>query len=152
MKDKARMEFSAGGIVYHRVEERFEIAFIKDQKNKWTFAKGHIEPGETNSEAARREVEEEMGLHHLKEKEFLGAIDFWFKDQYNTPGALIKKRVYYFLFENQDAETGQPQTAEQISEVKWVPIETAADVLEYINTKKVLKKAIEILKNHQAGF
>ena len=139
------MEFSAGGIVYRQSGNIFEIAFIKDQNNKWTFAKGHIEPGESNSDAARREVQEEMGLSKIKEKAFLGAVDFWFKDQYNTPGALIKKRVYYFLFLNLTAEEGQPQKEEKISEVKWVPIETASQVLDYVNTKKILKKAVDIL-------
>lgn len=140
------MEFSAGGVIYRRRGNHFEIAFIKDQKDKWTFAKGHIEPGETNSAAARREAEEEMGLSGLVEKSFLGAIDFWFRDQYNTPGALIKKRVYYFLFESTSSEAGRPQKEEQISEVKWAPIEQAVDMLDYANTKKILKKAIEILK------
>src|SRR3989344_5992069 len=144
---KARMEFSAGGVVYRRAKNGdFEIAFIHDQSKKWTFAKGHIEPGETNASAAKRETEEEMGLRDIEEKAFLGTIDFWFRDRYNTPGALIKKRVYYFLFEAKGDTRGVPQREEKITAVKCVPIDKALETIDFENTKVVLERAIEFLK------
>lgn len=146
MQAKARMEFSAGGVVYRCVNGQIEFAFIHDQNKKWTFAKGHIEPGETNSGAAKRETKEEMGLKNLEEKAFLGTVDFSFRDRYNTPGALIKKRVYYFLFEAKGETTGSPQRAEKITAIKWVPLDAALDTLDFENTKIVLKRAISILK------
>lgn len=143
---KARMEFSAGGVVYRRVAGQIEIAFIHDQSKKWTLAKGHIEPGETNEAAAKRETEEEMGLRGLEQKAFLGTIDFSFRDRYNTPGALIKKRVYYFLFEATGETEGKPQREEKITAIKWVPLDQALETIDFENTKVVLKRAITILK------
>ena len=140
------MEFSAGGVVYRRsVDGKIEIAFIRYEKGGWSFPKGHIEPGESNEVAAARESKEELGLENLVQKGFLGTIDITFKDKYNTPGALIKKRIYYFLFETTDIVTKLPQE-DYIKEVQWFPLDAARADLGHKNMEKILNQAIDILK------
>ncbi len=146
---KARMEFSAGGVVYRRTNNgEIEVAFIRYEKGGWTFPKGHIEPGESNEVAAARESREELGLKELVEKDFLGTIDLLFKDKYNTPGAMIQKRIYYFLFETKEMETSAPQE-DYIKEVRWVQLAEAANFLEHKNMQKILNQAIVILKENR---
>ena len=57
---------TAGGVHYRREEEAIEIALAARRTRRgelaWGLAKGAIEPGETEEQAAVREVLEETGL------------------------------------------------------------------------------------------
>jgi 8-oxo-dGTP pyrophosphatase MutT (NUDIX family) len=145
---KLRTEVSAGGIVFQRSEKGILIAFILDPFNKWTFAKGHVEPGEKSETAAIREVEEETGLHNLEAIEYLGKIDFWFEDKYQSIGAKVHKFVYYYLLEAESNAKHHLQREEKIKDLKWVPLEKAESFSSYKDTAPVLKKAVQILKKN----
>ncbi|MGZ4620044.1 MAG: NUDIX domain-containing protein, partial [Frankiaceae bacterium] len=60
-------EVSAGGLVLDRAAPDASATLIGrlDRRGRllWSLPKGHIEPGETEPEAAVREVEEETGIH-----------------------------------------------------------------------------------------
>ena len=63
-----RRELSAGGVVVRRMRGRWWLAAIRPRRDYhsrevWVLPKGHIEPGESDAEAAAREVYEETGLH-----------------------------------------------------------------------------------------
>jgi ADP-ribose pyrophosphatase YjhB (NUDIX family) len=140
-----REEISAGGIVYKKGEGGLRIAFILDPFRKWTFAKGHLEPGETPEKAAIREVGEEIGLKELKIIAPLGTMNFWFKDRWQHKGALVHKTVHYFLMRAPRNAKARPQKAEKIRKVRWVPLKQAAAFSGYKNILGVLKKALQIL-------
>ena len=140
-----RQEISAGGIVYKKGEGGLRIAFILDPFRKWTFAKGHLEGGETPEAAAIREVGEEIGLTQLKIIAPLGTMNFWFKDRWQHKGDLVHKTVYYFLMRAPRNAKASPQKAEKIRKVRWVPVSRAISFCGYKNVLGVLKKALEIL-------
>src|ERR1700674_939285 len=81
----------AGGVVYRYRDGQTEVLLVgaRTQPNDWVFPKGHIEPGETAAEAARREVREEAGV----EAELLTALDDL---EFTTPAGK-HVRVRYFL-------------------------------------------------------
>jgi ADP-ribose pyrophosphatase YjhB (NUDIX family) len=79
---KVQVEISAGGVVYKRTRQGLRLSLMLDPFGKWTFAKGHVEPGETIEQAAVRETTEEMAIRGLKLKHPLGIIDFWFREKY----------------------------------------------------------------------
>lgn len=143
MREKHKTEVSAGGIVFKKNKKEIFIAFILDPFNKWTFAKGHVEKGEKSELAAIREVEEEMGTSGLKIIEYLGKIDFWFKDKWQV----IHKFVYYYLMEAPKDVKMKPQKYEKIQEIRWVPIEEVLKFSSYKDVEKVLKKAVDYLKS-----
>ncbi|MBU2220800.1 NUDIX domain-containing protein, partial [Patescibacteria group bacterium] len=63
----------AGGIV---LGDSGTIALVRNQKSTlWFFPKGKIDPGETDEEAARREIEEETGLTNLEYIDDLGSYE-----------------------------------------------------------------------------
>jgi 8-oxo-dGTP pyrophosphatase MutT (NUDIX family) len=81
----------AGGVVYRHRDGHTEVLLVgaRPQPDDWVFPKGHIEPGETAAEAARREVREEAGV----EAELLTALD----DLEFTTAAGKHVCVRYFL-------------------------------------------------------
>lgn len=54
---------AAGGVVWRRVPTGAQIVLVHRPKyDDWAFPKGKLEPGETDEQAALREVREETGL------------------------------------------------------------------------------------------
>ena len=53
----------AAAVPYRWNEGRLEIAMVtRRQGGRWTLPKGHVEPGESPRQSARREASEEAGL------------------------------------------------------------------------------------------
>ena len=60
-----RREISAGGVIWRRdpVSSKFQAVLVKPAgRQAWVLPKGHIESGESVSDAAVREAAEETGL------------------------------------------------------------------------------------------
>ena len=120
------------------------MALVLDPFGKWTFAKGHVEAGETIEQAAVRETMEEMLLRGLKLEQPLGTIDFWFREKYRpgSKGMLVHKFVHYFLMEAPPGEWGSPQRDEKIRKIVWVDPKEALRLSSYDDVAPVLEKAM----------
>ncbi len=141
---RVQVEISAGGIVYKRTRKGLKMSLMLDPFGKWTFAKGHVEPGETIEQAALRETAEEMALRGLKLRLPLGTIDFWFREKYRpgSKGMLVHKFVHYFLMEAPSGEWGSPQKNEKIRQIIWVDPREAMQKSSYEDVRPVLEKAL----------
>ena len=128
-------EFSAGGVVVRRMRGRPFVAVVRVRGDTLALPKGHPEPGESSSEAARREVREEAGLDaDLVEK--LDDVRYW----YARGGERVMKIVSFFLFryragsvENHDHE---------VEGALWIPLEEAPDRLAYKGEKEMAAIAL----------
>lgn len=139
-----KIEVSAGGVVYRKRRRVFEVLLLKDKNNNWTFPKGLIEDNEDKLGTAQREIGEEVGLKNVKFVSELSPIGYWYRWQKD----LIKKTVYYFLFETMGDEQPKPQKEEGITAVKWFTPEEALKIIGYPKTNKpILKEVIEKLRN-----
>jgi len=141
---KAKLQFSAGGLIYRVRNGVIEVALVMRRNSKgeelWSIPKGMIEKGEAIERTAFREVKEETGLiGEIKEK--LGEIEYWYysKDE----KVRIHKKVYFFLLaylegsiENHDSE---------VEDVKWFTLDEAEKTLSYPSEKEILKKAEKFL-------
>lgn len=149
VKKIVRTEYSAGGVVFRKSPRDIEIAFLLDPFRKWTFAKGHIERGESIRAAAIREVKEEMGIKTLRVVAPLGRIDWWFRERRGTAhsprGAMVHKFAYYYLMETPLHTQLRAQKNELIRAVRWVPSSTALRFSNYKDVKPVLRRALDIL-------
>src|SRR3989338_2771156 len=100
-----RQEISSGGVVWNPKLKK--ILLIKDFADKWALPKGWIEKGETEEQAALREVQEETGLKNLKILERLGETEYFYTATIDMKrgakkGERVHKRIIFFLMETMD--------------------------------------------------
>ena len=62
-----KKEFSAGAVIFREEKGRILFLLIYSARNRvWGFPKGHVEAGESEKDAAKREIKEETGLRYLR--------------------------------------------------------------------------------------
>ena len=137
-----KQETSSGAVVCKKENNEYFFLLVYSVKNKeWSFPKGHIEKGETELEAAKREIFEETGIKDLK---FID--NFKFTDSYLTKGVLpetkgetVTKNVIYYLCYT-DSSCINPDNNE-ISSCKWFNFNEALKSLKFENQHKLLEQA-----------
>lgn len=135
-RSRAKEERSAGGVVYRMENGRPLFLLIKDSYRNWGFPKGHLEPDESPSLAALREVEEETGLADLSLRGEIDTIDWYFRFR----GRLIHKVCHFFLMESATVDTC-PQREEGITACRWAPMADALASISYANARTILQRA-----------
>lgn len=135
-----KTEISAGGVIYRKKGKSWQILLLKDKNDHWTFPKGLIEEGEEKVKAAQREIGEEVGLKEIKLVADLTPIKYWYKWQSD----LVRKTVYYFLFETEGNEETHPQEEEGITDVRWFsPTEALKEVGYRKTNEPILQEVIK---------
>lgn len=125
---------AGGGLVKN---ENDEILMIF-RRGKWDLPKGKLDEGETLEECAKREVEEETGLHQLTLIKPL-LITY---HTYHLFGKHNLKETHWYLMKAGGNEKLIPQTEEEISEIVWVKRENLENYLDntFPTIETVLKK------------
>jgi 8-oxo-dGTP pyrophosphatase MutT (NUDIX family) len=149
---RQRKDHSAGGVAYRRItQDDVEIALIATRNGtRWQLPKGTCEAGEAPEETARREVQEEAGLHTVDEG-FLQAIDYWYWDTYRkrTP-ELVHKQVDFYLLR---VVGGQLSDASfEVDSAAWFSPAEALELLTFSGEQAVVLLAIgRLLPPHSAA-
>lgn len=136
-----RRATSAGGVVCDDREDGRRWVLLIARRNaagkaQWTLPKGRIEPGESDEQAAIREVREETG-HGAVVSHLLGTIDYWFV--WRPDEVRYHKYVHYF-FMWWDGQTPGDRD-DEAEHVEWVPVEAAVVRLAHRNERKLVEKA-----------
>lgn len=134
-------EFSAGGVVV-RDEDVIVIVPTRraaDGSRVLALPKGHVDPGETPVEAARREVREETGIVAEPVRE-LGETRYW----YRRDGRTIGKAVSFFLFTYLEGDTTDHD--DEVEEVRWLALEEAERELSHAAEREMVSLAIAYLR------
>jgi 8-oxo-dGTP pyrophosphatase MutT (NUDIX family) len=140
-----RREFSAGGVVVRREEERWLMAAIRPggrPEGLWALPKGQIDAGETGEVAALREVAEETGVRSRSLGK-LGDVKYWF----NWQGERVFKVVSFFLLAYESGELGEIPEAfrHEVEEARWLPLDEAPTLLAYKGEREMATLAVEQL-------
>ena len=119
-----RNKRAAGAVVFRRTAQGARFLVLRAYAN-WDFPKGGVEPGESELEAARREVAEETGLVEL---------EFPFGEAYRETLPYANGKVArYYLAETDQAEITLPVSPElgrpEHHEWRWVSYDEAEDLL-----------------------
>jgi 8-oxo-dGTP pyrophosphatase MutT (NUDIX family) len=103
----------AGGGLVKNTEDEYLFIF---RRGKWDLPKGKLDDGETISECALREVNEETGLQNIT----LGTHLCNTYHTYHEKKKFILKESVWFNMTCPSGQTLTPQTEEDIVEVKWL--------------------------------
>jgi len=133
-----RRERSAGAVVFNPKINKYLL--LHYPAGHWDFPKGHVERGEKDVDAAKREIFEETGLEIEILFGFNEIIKYHFKEQ----GILIEKKVIYFLGITEKEEI---RLSYEHDGYAWLSYEEALDRVTYDSSKKVLMKAHLFLQN-----
>jgi 8-oxo-dGTP pyrophosphatase MutT (NUDIX family) len=151
-----KRELSSGGVVFRREGSSIKVLLIKDSYDRWALPKGLVEEGETNEQAALREIQEETGLKNLEIVEYLGEVRYFYRLKKTKEGEdgkqlssfykedyeNISKTVKFFLVETKDSEV---RISWEIKGAQWFSPEEALKKIEYKNTKEVMGRAVKLL-------
>jgi NADH pyrophosphatase NudC (nudix superfamily) len=98
-----------------------------------------LQEGENASDAAVREVKEEIGIDIIPEEE-VGKNEYIASD---PEKGKIKKQVTYILASTKDKELKLKETG-GLDDTKWFKLEELADLKIYDDIKPIIAKAIKI--------
>ncbi|UOC06690.1 bis(5'-nucleosyl)-tetraphosphatase [Lactobacillus johnsonii] len=149
-----KAEHSAGAIIWRKENNEIQYLLIQSQpykqfKSAWAFSKGHLEAGETERDAAKREVFEEVGL----KPEF----NFDFHESYSYQvTSEIEKTVTLFLAKYKADQKIKRQESE-IRSTEWLNYQAAQERIREQNFKEfkfedssaILAKANTYLLEHE---
>lgn len=127
-----RKETSCGTVI---IKDK-KVLLLFQNNGFWSFPKGHIEPGESEIETAKRETKEETGLdvEIFPEKRFL--LNYYIEE------LDIDKYVVLFLAKIIDDKIFERQETE-IEEMRWVPISEVENYFSRDPWRKVWEEILE---------
>lgn len=178
MKKTIKEELSAGGVVFRKGRKTGKRGEILDSRelefligkhsgyHKWVLPKGLVEHGESEKEAAIREVEEEVGVKaQIVGDTPIKSIEYWYSadigqvknknphtgsttrrvTKYQEAGGAMvrihKKVVFYLMKLVKDLEVA----GWEMEERRWVDYQEATKLLAFETEREVLESAREAL-------
>jgi 8-oxo-dGTP pyrophosphatase MutT (NUDIX family) len=131
-------EHSAGLVLFRRSPARLYL--LLDYGKHWDYPKGHVEAGESDLNAARRELKEETGIDQVTIfPGFARQIEYYFRDKKK---GLVHKSVVFFLAET-DAE--KVTLSDEHVDFAFLPVDEAVKRLTFASARQVLRQAEEFV-------
>jgi 8-oxo-dGTP pyrophosphatase MutT (NUDIX family) len=144
MREKMRRTRSAGGIV---LNAKHQVLVVQQNKNSWSLPKGHVDPGESALEAARREIREEAGITDLDLLRDLGAYSRAKIGQGGLNDLSEMKVMRMFLFKTDSAKLKLCDPA--ISAARWLSPEAAVQRLTHPRDRAFLLAQLSLLHDFE---
>ena len=137
---KLPVDKKGGALVYTIHEGKTLFGLVHDVFGYWTISKGSIEEGESEEEATKREIKEEIGLDVVIEEK-LGANEY--VATHPTTGKSLKK-VVYFLAKSEYMELVLEKSG-GLDNARWFELSAIPELRIYNDIIPLISKAIEII-------
>ena len=126
-----KLSISAGGVV---LDLKGRVLVVNQNGDSWSLPKGHLDAGEDELTAAKREIHEESGIRDL---ELLGKLGTYERPRIgrgggNDPSEI--KRITLFLFRTK--QTALRPLDPQNPEARWVERGQVAPLLTHPRDKE----------------
>jgi ADP-ribose pyrophosphatase YjhB (NUDIX family) len=127
---------TAGAVV---IGPEGRVLVVNQHGNAWSLPKGHVDPGETLEETAKREVKEESGVSQLEFIKKLGTYERYRigKDGIGEDTSSLKE-ITFFLCTSSQKEL-KPEDPEN-PEARWVEIEEVEELLTHPKDKAFFRQ------------
>lgn len=133
---KSRQELSAGGVVFRRADSGVQVLICRTSTTHlWVIPKGLVDPGETEEQAAVREVREETGIT----ARIVEPLDPPEHYVYTRDNVRIFKTVRYFLMAY--VSGSEADHDHEMDDVAWMSPGAAMDLVAYDSARSVLQRA-----------
>lgn len=148
--DKKTLKFhtveqvSAGGAAFRINDGKIEFAIIAaNPSRRWQLPKGIVDDGETDEQAALREVREEAGID-CETLEKIEKIEYWYFGNERGERVRYHKFVHFFLMKYVSGDVKNHD--HEVAEVRWVSPDEAIEMLAFDAEKKVVEKGFQMIK------
>jgi 8-oxo-dGTP pyrophosphatase MutT (NUDIX family) len=129
--------------VFSDAHGNFLFCLVMHADGHWGFPKGHVNDGESEKEAASRELREETGITDcdLSDQVFLETYTF------EKESVRYQKVVTYFLGTAHSTGGEIPEEfGSEIMNVKWLPYPDAKTLITFPEGKAMFDQVIQYLK------
>lgn len=135
MTPESNIVLAAGGVVWRMQGSSVQIVLVhRPRYDDWSLPKGKVDPGETDEEAALREVEEETTVRAMLGQELPETTYL------DRSGSF--KRVRYWAM---TVLSGEPAGANEVDVAEWVELGEAGSRLSYPHDLAVLEALSGVL-------
>jgi len=139
----AKQERSAGVIVFRRSPQNKIEFLLLNSGRFWGFPKGHLEKGESDADAALRELREETGISDAQLiPGFAQEIRYFYRGGKN----LIDKTVVFFIAETQARSV---QLSDEHVDYKFLAFEQGKQRLAHANSRRLIEMADKFLQSQR---
>lgn len=135
-----RQEKSAGAVIFQQKDGQILFLLLKYTRY-WGFAKGWVEEGENDEEAAIREVREETSL----QVSLIPGFKFEQKWTYKIDNEWSKKHAIYFLAQVHNPEV---KISEEHEDFRWVSLQDSLKLMKIKNNKEMIRAACEFIEKN----
>jgi len=132
-------EQNSAGFILFKDDGNRKYLLLKHGTDYWNFPKGKLESGESDLEAAKRELKEETGINNI---EILDGFEDTFGYSFLVKEGMIKKVVKMFLAKYLN---GSINLSHEHEEYKWLVFKDALNILKFNNIRNSLKVADKYL-------
>lgn len=138
-------ERSAGAVLFRSTSSGRMYLLLRHHADRFDFPKGNIERGESEEQAALREVREETGLNDVRLiPGFRSVIEYF----YVRGGRRVHKKVTYFLAEAGESDV---RVSHEHTGFIWLPYTEALRLVSYTNSRRVLAEAEEFVRRSEVS-
>lgn len=130
MESKTIHTKTAGGVVFNNKKQ--VLVVFQKSNSTWSLPKGHLDEGEDEITAARREIFEETNIENLQLIKKLGQYERYNMKPGGSDDITEFKTITMFLFKTNSTSKAKGE----IGSTKWVEKEKVADLLTHPKDKE----------------